>query len=98
MMEKEKVVYSPLTKEALHSIKVGDVAERMLAFTMPDYHKVTDVSNDLITIGMGWTFDRNTGIEIDKDIPVSVSYIRRVLTEDQINLLKTLKFGQEIPF
>jgi hypothetical protein len=85
----EKLEINILSKKKLHEIKVGDVVERMLAFRLPNYWQVTEVTDDFITIGLGWTFDRNTGLEVDEDISVTVSYLRRILTKDQIELLKT---------
>jgi hypothetical protein len=61
----------------------------MLAFCIPMYLNVQKVEDGIIDAG--WTFDRNTGLEIDGDIPQTVSYIRRVLTEEQKELLKTQK-------
>ena len=84
-----KQEYTPLTKEQYQAIKPGDVIERMLAFCIPMYLNVQKVEDNIIDAG--WTFDRNTGLEIDGDIPLSVSYIRRVLTEEQKELLKTQK-------
>ena len=84
-----KQEYTPLTKEQYQAIKPGDVIERMLAFCIPMYSNVQKVEDNIIDAG--WTFDRNTGLEIDEDIPLSVSYIRRVLTEEQKELLKTQK-------
>lgn len=84
-----KQEYTPLTKEQYQAIKPGDVIERMLAFCIPMYLNVQKVEDGIIDAG--WTFDRNTGLEIDGDIPLSVSYIRRVLTEEQKELLKTQK-------
>jgi len=86
--------YLPMTKEALHAIKSEDVIERMLAFRIPMYLVVQKVEDDIIDAG--WTFDRNTGLEIDDDIPVKVSYIRRVLTEEQKTLLDNGE--KEIPY
>ena len=84
-----KQKHTPLTKEQYQAIKPGDVIERMLAFCIPMYLNVQKVEDGIIDAG--WTFDRNTGLEIDGDIPLSVSYIRRVLTEEQKELLKTQK-------
>ena len=78
--------YTPLTKEELHNIKPGDVIERMLGFSIPVYLIVQSVSETIIDCG--WTFDRNTGLEIDEDIPTTVSYIRKVLTEEEKILVK----------
>lgn len=76
----------PLSKELLETIKAGDIIERMLGGTLPCYLKVAHVTED--RIDACWVFDRKTGLEIDEDIPMTVSYIRRVLNEDQIQLLK----------
>jgi hypothetical protein len=76
-----KQSFTPLTKEQYHAIKKDDVIERMLAFSIPMYLVVQSVTDTIIDCG--WTFDRNTGIEVDDDIPTKVSYIRRVLTEEQ---------------
>lgn len=78
--------YTPLPKEELAKIKPGDVIERMLAFCIPVYLTVEKVENDIIDAG--WTFDVNSGLEVDEDIPVPCSYIRRVLTEDQKEYLR----------
>jgi hypothetical protein len=74
---KEEIEYTPLTKEELHDIKVGDTIERMLGFTIPLLLVVQSVSDTIIDCG--WIFDRNTGLEIDEDISVTVSYIRKVI-------------------
>jgi len=76
----------PLTKEEYNNIKVGDVIERMLGFAIPMYLNVVAVTEDVIDCG--WTFNRHTGIEIDEDIPVAVSYISKVLTEEQKIIIK----------
>lgn len=81
-----KQEYTPLTKEQYQAIKPGDVIERMLAFCIPMYLNVQKVEDNIIDAG--WTFDRNTGLEIDEDIPQTVSYIRRVLTEEQKEIVK----------
>lgn len=73
--------YNPLTKEEYNSIKPGDVIERMLAFAIPMYLEVQSVKNGIIDAG--WTFDANTGLEIDEDIPSTVSYISKILTEEE---------------
>lgn len=88
-----KQSYNPLTKEELLAIKKGDVIERMLAFAIPHYLMVREVTDTVIDAG--WTFNRETGMEIDEDIPTTVSYIRRVMTEEQRELLKNQK---EIPY
>lgn len=75
-----QIDYTPLSKDELNTIKKGDVIERMLAFCIPCYIVVQEVTDD--RIDAGWIFDRNTGLEIDPDISHTVSYIRRVLTEE----------------
>ena len=47
--------------------EVGDVVTRMLAGTVPMQLKVTKIEGDLITCGW-WTFDAETGAEIDEDL------------------------------
>jgi len=81
-----KQTYNPLTKEDYRSIKVGDVIERMLAFSIPCYLVVQSVTENLIECG--WTFDRNTGLEVDDMIPSTVSYISRVLNEEEKGIIK----------
>ncbi len=81
-----KQAYTPLPKETIRAIKIGDVIERMLGFAIPVYLNVVDVTENIIDCG--WTFDRNTGLEVDEDIPTTVSYIRRVLTEEQKEIIK----------
>lgn len=49
-------------------LKVGDKAIRYFASRYEEW-LVTDVSETLVTIGMGWTFDRISGIEFDPDCP-----------------------------
>lgn len=78
--------HNPLTKEQYHSIKAGDVIERMLGFSIPMYLVVQDVTDERIECG--WVFDRNTGLEIDEDISVTVSYISKILTEDEKKIVK----------
>jgi hypothetical protein len=80
------VNYKPLDKEILQSIKPGDVIERMLGFMVPCYLVVQEVTEK--TIECGWVFDRNTGLEIDEDIPTTVSYISKILNEEQKEILK----------
>lgn len=71
-----KQEYKPLTKEEYNSIQPGDKIERMLAFCLPMELIVQSVSDTIIDAG--WTFDRNTGLEIDEDIPTTVSYISKI--------------------
>lgn len=81
-----KQEYIPMDKDALRAIKAGDVIERMLGFAIPVYLIVQSVTDDFIDAG--WIFDRNTGLEIDDDISVKVSYIKRVLNEEEKAELK----------
>src|SRR5262249_41247505 len=47
-------------------IKVGDIVyRRFIGKTEP--MKVTAVDDSLITAGLGWQFERNTGFEYDED-------------------------------
>lgn len=81
--------HTPLTQEQYNSIKSGDVIERMLAFCIPCYLIVSKVDEKMIYTGdEGWTFDRNTGLEIDEDIPTTVSYISKILTEEEKQLVQ----------
>ena len=80
--------YKPLTKEQYRAIKVGDIIERMLGFAIPCYLKVAEVTDTIIDTGM-WVFDRNTGLEIDEDIPTTVSYISKVLNEEEIKKVQS---------
>lgn len=70
--------YKPLTKEEYHSIKPGDIIERMLAFSIPMNLRVTSVIGNIITCGH-WEFERDTGLEIDEDISARVSYISKII-------------------
>lgn len=78
-----KQEYTPMSKEALHAIKVGDIVERMLAFSISMPLRVTEVTEKKIECGW-WEFDRDTGLEIDKDISHRVSYLRKVYTKEEI--------------
>ena len=82
----KKQFYEPMSKESLQAIKPGDIIERMLAFAIPVPLEVGEVTDNVIKAGY-WEFDRNTGLEIDDDIPMKVSYIRRVLTNDEAEQL-----------
>lgn len=89
-----KQSFNPLSPEELAKIQKGDVIERMLAFAIPCYLIVQEVTEN--TIDAGWVFDRKTGLEIDEDIPSTVSYIRRVLNEEQKSFL--LAGNKEVPY
>jgi len=58
-------------------IKAGDVVTRMLAGTVPMQLRVTEVDEELIycgTPGQGWSFDRQTGAEVDDDLGWGPAY------------------------
>lgn len=63
-----------------NSIKEGDTVTRMLAGLIPMELKVTEITEDRIICGP-WEFDRDLGVEIDKDIPMTVSFL--ILDKDQ---------------
>lgn len=88
-MLEPKQEYKPLTKEEYRSIKQGDIIERQLAFAIPMYLRVQSIVDDIIDAG--WTFDRNTGLEIDEDISHTVSYISKVLTPEEAKDLKVIE-------
>lgn len=94
MMKQE---HTPLTTEEYQSIKVGDIIERMLGFAIPIYVIVSEITDNLIICGP-WTFDRKTGIEVDDDIPSTVSYIRRILTDEMKELLSGPEKLERIPY
>lgn len=81
-----KQQHNPLTRGQYQAIKVGDVIERMLAFCIPMNLVVQSVTSDVIDAG--WIFDRNTGLEIDEDIPATVSYISRVFTKEELGQME----------
>lgn len=89
----DKIKYNPLTISELSKIQAGDMIERMLAFRIPCYFIVSLVTDDRIYSG-GWEFDRKTGLEIDVDIQkdglesMQISYIRRVLNDDQKRMIQ----------
>lgn len=56
-------------------IQPGDTVTRMLCMTIPMQLKVTRVTDQTIECGP-WTFDRDTGHEIDDDIPGLVSVLK----------------------
>lgn len=86
MINNMKQQYNPLPKETIRAIKIGDVIERMLGFAVPMYLNVVDVTEDIIDCG--WIFNRLTGLEIDDDIPTTVSYISKVLNEEEKEIIK----------
>lgn len=50
-----------------HHIKRGDMVVRILGGVLPMPMQVTDVDDTLIHCGP-WTFDRETGAEVDHDL------------------------------
>lgn len=54
-------------------VKVGDTVTRDF-FSNKQKMKVTKVTAELITAGMGWTFDPKTGAEIDDDLGYGPKY------------------------
>jgi hypothetical protein len=59
--------------EMFKHVKVGDIVTRL--FAGKHYRmRVTDVSETLITAGMGWQFDRETGVEEDADLGWGVRF------------------------
>ena len=48
-------------------LKVGDSAIRSFCGIIRTW-RVTEVEGRLVTIGLGWTFCRNCGYEVDKDL------------------------------
>jgi hypothetical protein len=72
-----KQTHIPLSIAEYQSIKPGDVIERMLGFSIPMELVVQSVTESIIDAG--WVFDRTTGIEIDEDISVPVSYISKII-------------------
>lgn len=56
-------------------VQIGDEAIRNFAGILQGW-RVTCVDGDLITIGMGWTFDKETGWEVDEDLHWGPKYGR----------------------
>lgn len=56
-------------------VKVEDVVTRVFC-GMEQQWKVTSVTDELIVIGLGWSFDRETGVEEDEDLQWGVKYGR----------------------
>jgi len=48
-------------------VKVGDIVTRWF-LEKPMRMRVTEVDDKLITAGMGWQFERATGVEYDPDL------------------------------
>jgi hypothetical protein len=60
-------------KKSFHHLKVGDTVTRMLAGVVPMTLKVTKVEDGLIHCG-NWTFDPETGAEIDHELNSGPQY------------------------
>ena len=56
-----------------NSVKVGDVVTRLLAGYIPMQLKVSEVTDKLVVCGP-WTFDKETGAEIDQDLNWTISH------------------------
>jgi hypothetical protein len=48
------------------NVKIGDVVTRILAGSIPMELRVTEITDKLVICGP-WTFDKETGAEIDDD-------------------------------
>lgn len=67
-----------IMEHMLSLVKPGDKVVRMLAGIIPMELVVTEVTETEILCGArdeGYKFNRKTGVEIDEDIPVIVSYL-----------------------
>jgi len=62
-------------------IKKEDTIFRMLAGCIPMKLRVSKIDDSLIHAVGGWTFNRDTGVEIDEFIPSIVSYLVHELPE-----------------
>ena len=61
--------------------KEGEYVIRMLAGRIPMGLKITELTPDKIICG-AWEFKRDTGVEIDEDIPVIVSFLARTVNDE----------------
>lgn len=72
-------------------IKVGDIVVRFIAGLIPQELKITEITDTLVKCG-DWTFDLNTGAEIDNDIgwgpppKMTGSYIQKLVAGTVKNL------------
>lgn len=57
-----------------YNFEKGDEVTRMLAGTIPMQLKVTEVTETKLICG-AWEFNKETGHEIDDDIPILVSHL-----------------------
>lgn len=53
--------------DSFRNVQVGDVVTRLLGGSIPMRLQVTDLDDELIHCG-GWTFDRDSGFEVDEDL------------------------------
>ena len=56
-----------IPESPFRNLKVGDTVTRMLAGTVPMELKITEITDELIACGP-WTFDKNTGAEVDLEL------------------------------
>lgn len=65
-----------MTKESLFAnIEVGDEVMRDMC-SIREWWKVTEVTDETFTVGLGWMFDKKTGAEIDDDLHWGPKYGR----------------------
>lgn len=72
-------------RQFLYALQPGDKVQRLLAGIVPMTLNVSHVDDKVITCGP-WTFDRDTGIEIDEDLGWGTAYSGSYLvpsTEDE---------------
>ena len=55
-------------KDTFHYLKEGTKVTRLLAGTVPMEMTVESNKDGLVTMAGGWTFDAETGIEIDHEL------------------------------
>lgn len=67
----------------LKNVKVGDRVTRMMGGEIPMDLKVSEVTDKLIICGP-WSFDRETGAEIDEDLGWNVDRTGSYLQHDGI--------------
>ena len=65
------------TREKINNLKLGDTVTRMLAGTLSMPVVIQTIEEDIIICGSpdgfitgreGWTFNKDTGAEVDKDL------------------------------
>lgn len=59
--------------DSFRYVQVGDVVTRLLGGSIPMRLQVTDLDDELIHCG-GWTFDRDSGFEVDEDLGWGLRY------------------------